>query len=91
MIASGQIDPETFFCAYCSGTGRTDATVPDAEIGQTMRALRRRYQISAVRVADKLGLGEWMLGEFECGRQPWTLDLVKRYKAAIRVIVGGEL
>ena len=75
-------NPEVAFCSCCQGTGRT-AAATDELIGLSVRAIRRRYGLTAKDVALIMGLSFQYIGDLERGKRAWSLDLVKRYKKAV--------
>ncbi len=80
------VNPESFFCPYCQGTGRAN-DADDECIGLSVRSIRRRHEIAAADVAEVMGVSRQYVCDLELGRRPFSLELVKRYKRSVGAIL----
>lgn len=71
-------------CTACKGTGQA----PDHKaIGAEMRSLRKAAGVKCVDLAEKLGIPNSTLWDYETGKRPgWTPRLIRRYKTGVKAL-----
>lgn len=67
-------------CMRC-GTGHKE--IDHHKVGQRLRAIRERRDLSLREVAMQMGHTPPYLSDLELGRRPWNAARVERYLAAV--------
>lgn len=64
--------------------GTRDAAL-DRSVGQRMRAIRERNEITQGEMAERTGFSQSTVSRLEAGGQPWTLTIRTKVAAALGV------
>lgn len=83
-------------CACYTGCGAEGGVaVPEATLGERLRLARRRARLSQARVAERLGVTQQAVSQWETGLQPPNLENViaaaKLYNVSIDWLLGHSV
>jgi len=68
-------------CKHCNGTGKE---FDHRLVGNLMRRLREKSNITQAHVADSLKISKPYLCDLEHGFRNWRTDLIVKYRKSIR-------